>query len=112
MTCQTHQFDTWVHLPLSEWFESIQYQERLEAIAETPEERDQTVPLTEIIPKDITLEICPSLRDLQRKVLFRNNKVVGNALQTSIDSLLVEDQDPISGPFANNNHNRLQSHTG
>ena len=70
MTCQRCQFNIMAHLPLSEQFETIQNQARLELVAETHEYQQQPMTLMEIMPKEITQETYPLLMAL-RKVLCR-----------------------------------------
>ena len=78
----------------SEQFEAMQNNTRQEALAEKYKYQEQTVPLTEITPK-----IYPSLTDTEQNTMQdqpETVQVMGNALQTSIDSILTEVQEPIS----------------
>ena len=70
----------------------------MEAIGERSEHPEQTVTLMEIIPRDNTRNLL-SLTDCEKSVLedqLDRIHIVDNALQISIDSLLMEDLDSIS----------------
>ena len=85
-------------MPLSEQFETVQNQARQAAIAERSEYPEQTVPLTEITPMKITLEIYLSLINLKQTVVKEQLEMVhvmDNVLQPSIVCLFTEDLDPI-----------------
>ena len=61
------------HLPLSQQFETIQNQARLKAVAEDSETLRKTVALSDITLCDITLEIYPSLQDIENKKIKTNS---------------------------------------
>ena len=78
VACQTNKFEEMVHLPLNEQFKILQKQAQLEVMAEEWKHPVQTVILTKFTPKDITLEMYSSLRDLKKikinKLLTVHNK--------------------------------------
>ena len=75
----------------------------MEAITQKSEHLVQSVTIIEIAPSDIIPEIYPSLKDFENKIIHDQQcqpETVDNALQTSIDSLLTEDQDTSIGSAA------------
>ena len=96
----THQFDTAGNLPLIDQFQAIQNLARLEAIDETSECLEHTVTLIEITPKDLTPDIYWSLADFEKCFVHDQLEIIYFTLQTSIDSILTEDQDPGINPVA------------
>ena len=65
---KTWQFEEAVHLPLSEQFQTIQNQARLEAIRGKPENPLQTLTLLEVTPSYILLEIFPLCTILYKSI--------------------------------------------
>ena len=103
VTCQSCQFRITAHLLLYKQHETIQNQSRLEAIAETSECPMQTLTLGKITPRDIIPEINPSLKDSEKNIGWNQQEaiqVLDNALQTLIESLLIEDWDLCINPAA------------
>ena len=99
--CQKYKFETTTDVLLSEGFETIQNQSRLEAITEESEHHVQTVTLAEIT-MDNMLEIYP-LQDFENKNIQNEHdplQVVDMALQSFIEILLMDDQDTITGTTA------------
>ena len=59
-------------------------------------------PVTGITAKEIAQEICPSLTDFEKSVMYfkQNIQIVDHALQMSIDSLFMMEWEPISDTVA------------
>ena len=87
------------HLPLSEQFQTIWNQARLEAIAKDAENPDQKITLSEIRPSNMS-KIYPSIQDIANQEMQKQqfHTQFAQYFKHLIESLLSKDQETNARP--------------